>query len=145
MNLSNIKHEILGELRYDTKFDCYEGQVVFYETQLSISISIEDNNKLESILTRASSFVRHLKHYAKNAEEYAVKKLLELKNETWLDEDEIFLTPEDFKNRMMLEGLVFSPDGEVAFYYNDGNLFFGHCILITMDKDNCFIDAGISG
>ncbi|MBH8565501.1 DUF2262 domain-containing protein [Nostoc sp. CENA67] len=145
MNLPNIKHEILGELRYDTKFDWYESQVVFYETQLSISLSIEDNDKIESILTRASSVVRHLKNYAKNAEEYAVKKLLELKNKTWLYEDETFLTSEEFKNRIILEGLVFSPDGEVEFYYNDGNLFFGHCILITMDKDNCFIDASISG
>lgn len=145
MSFPNIKHEILGELRYDTKFDWYESQVVFYETQLSISLSIEDNDKVESILTRASSVVQHLKRYAKDAEEYAVKNLLELKNETWLDEDETFLTSEEFKNRMMLEGLVFSPDGEVEFYYNDGNLFFGHCILITMDKNNCFIDASISG
>lgn len=145
MNFPNIKHEILGYLQYDTECDWYESQVAFSETQISISLSIEDNAKVESMFTRASSVVRQLKHYSKDAKEYAVEQLLKLKNETWLDEDDKFLTSEEFKNQMALEGLVFSPDGEVEFYYNDGNLFSGHCILITMDKDSCFIDASIFG
>ncbi|MBD2534888.1 DUF2262 domain-containing protein [Nostoc flagelliforme FACHB-838] len=103
INLPNIKHEILGELQYNNEFNCYENQVVFDEKQLLISLSVEDNAQVESILTRASIIVRNLKHYAKNAEEYAVKKLLELKNEAWLDEDEAFLTSEEFKNLMILE------------------------------------------
>lgn len=46
---------------------------------------------------------------------------------------------------MTLEGLIFFPDGEVELYYNDGNLFFGHCIIIKMDKHDCFVDASIRG
>lgn len=93
---------------------------------------------------RASSVVRELKHYDQTAKEYAVQQLLKLKNETWLDEGAT-LTSEEFKNRMTLEGLVFFPDGEAEFYYNDGNLFFEHCIIIKMDKHDCFVDAFIHG
>ncbi|OCQ95739.1 hypothetical protein BCD64_09925 [Nostoc sp. MBR 210] len=145
MDLPIIKHEILGKLVYNAELDWYESQIVVDETPISLSFSIENNHEVESILARASDVVRYLKHYAKDAEEYAVRKLLELKNETWLDEDETFLTSEEFKNQIILEGLVFSPDGEVEFYYNDGNIFFGHCIILTMDKDNCFIGAMIAG
>jgi hypothetical protein len=145
VNFLNIQHEILGYLRYDNKFCCYEGQVIFHEKELSISLSIDDHSKVESMLTRASSLVTQLKYYTQSAKEYAVEQFLKLKNETWLDENETCLTSEEFQNRMTLAGLVFSPDGEVDFYYNDGNLFFGHCILITMNKDNCFIAASISG
>ncbi|MEH2046091.1 DUF2262 domain-containing protein [Nostoc sp.] len=107
-------------------------------------MSTNDNDKVKSALDRANSVIRELKHYDKTAKKYAVEQLLKLKNETWLDEGET-LTSEEFKNRMTLEGLVFFPDGEAEFYYNDGNLFFGHCILIKMDKHNCFVDASIRG
>ncbi|MGV0102499.1 DUF2262 domain-containing protein [Nostoc sp. DSM 114160] len=144
MNYPDIKHEFLGYIRYNSELDWYDSQVVFYETQLTISISTDDNDKVKSALDRASSVVQELKHHAKSAKEYAVQQLLKLKNDTWLDEDET-LTSEEFKNRMTLEGLVFFPDGEAEFYYNDGNLFFGHCIIIKMDKNDCFVDARIGG
>jgi len=143
VNFPNIKHETLGELRYNTKFNCYESKVVLDETQLYFHLLIED--KVELILNRASSIVQHLKHYAKKAEEYAAKELLELKNEAWLDEGETFITDEEFQNRMRLEGLAFSSNGEVEFYYDEEEIFWGHGILVKMDKDNCFIYANIFG
>ncbi|MEH2371002.1 DUF2262 domain-containing protein [Nostoc sp.] len=144
MNYPDIKHDFLGYLRYNSELDWYESQVIFYETQLSISISTDDNDKVESALDRASSVVQEVKHYDKTAKEYAIEQLLKLKNETWLDEGET-LSSEEFKNRITLEGLLFFPDGEVELYYNDGNLFFGHCIIIKMDKHDCFVDASIRG
>ncbi|MEH1933088.1 MAG: DUF2262 domain-containing protein [Nostoc sp.] len=73
MNYPDIKHETLGYLRYNSELDWYESQVIFYETQLSISLSTDDNDKVESALDRASSVVRDLKHYAKDAKEYAAE------------------------------------------------------------------------
>ncbi|NJM59484.1 MAG: DUF2262 domain-containing protein [Oscillatoriales cyanobacterium RU_3_3] len=32
---------------------------------------------------------------------------------------------------MILESLVISSDGDVQFYDNDGDLFWGHCISLT--------------
>lgn len=145
MNYSIIKHEFLGCIRYNSEFDWYEGQIVFHEAQISISVSIDDTDKVELVLTRASSVVNNLEHYVQDATEYAAEKLLKLKNEIWLGKDEAFLTTDEFKNRITLDGVVFSPDGEVEFYYNDGNLFFGHFILVRMDKNNYFINASICG
>jgi hypothetical protein len=143
VNYPIIKHEVLGCIKYNNEFDWYQGQIVFHKTQ--ISISIEDTDKLELVLTRASSVIENLEHHVQDATEYAAEKLLKLKNEIWLDKDEAFLTTDEFKNRIKLDGVVFSPDGEVEFYYKDGNLFFGHFILVKMDKFNYFINTSICG
>ncbi len=78
-------------------------------------------------------------------QDYAVAELLPLKNESWLDEDEKPITPEQFRSRMSLESLVFYPDGDVTFYHRDGDLFWGHCIQIGMNNRGDFHDADIPG
>ena len=71
--------------------------------------------------------------------------MLELKNKTWLDENEEPLTSEQFKNCMVLKSIAIWTDGSVEFYHNDGDLFFGHYILVTMDSSDRFLDAHIAG
>ena len=66
-------------------------------------------------MERAREVIANSAGYADGAREYAVAKLLSLKNEHWLDEDEEPVTPEQFKQRMSLESVVFYPDGEVTF------------------------------
>ncbi|MCU0542188.1 MAG: DUF2262 domain-containing protein [Oscillatoriaceae cyanobacterium Prado104] len=52
-------------------------------------------------------------------------------------------TPKQFKSCMLLESIAISPDGNLQFYYNDGDLFWGHCIAVTMDSSDRFIDADL--
>jgi hypothetical protein len=145
MNSADIVHPRLGLLRYNNKYDCYEGQITLQQVSISFSFVKDDESEIELILDSINRFVDHLGIYTENAKNYAVEKLLELKNETWLDEDEEPLTPEQFKIRMILESIDISSKGDVAFFYNDGDLFFGHCILIKMDSNNRFIDSEIAG
>ncbi len=68
------------------------------------------------------------------------------KNETWIeDKDEEPLTPEQFKERMVLDSISIDSDGDVSFYHSDGDLFWGHCILVTMNSENNFTSADIAG
>jgi len=57
--------------------------------------------------------------------DYAVEKLLERKNEIWLDEDESEVTHVEFKSRMVLQSITVSPDEEFNFWHDDGDLFWG--------------------
>jgi len=55
------------------------------------------------------------------AKEYVVKKLLKLKNDLWLEEDEKEVTKKEFKARMKFTSLyVFSESAN--FYFDDGDL-----------------------
>jgi len=65
-----------------------------------------------------------------------VAEMLELKNSTWLDDGEKPLSEENFKQRIELETITFFEDGSYELYFKDGDIFFGHVIIASMDKEN---------
>jgi hypothetical protein len=142
---SDLEYLSLGLLRYNDRYDWYEGQIIFQTLEVSIKLATDDEGNIKSILDRANYVVVHLEIYSENAKDYAVEKLLKLKNEAWLDENEELLTPTQFKNRMILESINISSEGDLNFYYNDGDLFFGHCISITINNSDRFVDANSVG
>ena len=78
------------------------------------------------------------------AKEYIVKKLLKLKNDLWLEEYEKEVTKKEFKDRMKFTSLyVFSESAN--FYFDDGDLFWGHTIEVTINQNLEFTDANIVG
>ncbi len=56
--------------------------------------------------------------------------LLMLKNEIWLEDNEPEVTADEFIRRLTVETVHIHPDGSVEFWHNDGDLFFGHMILV---------------
>jgi hypothetical protein len=92
--------------------------------------------------TRFADFVSELDCHLQQAKEYAVESLLALKNEIMFEEDRAPLTPQQFKDRMVLQLISIESDGSISLYYPDDNLFVGH-FFIMMDSDNNFIDADI--
>ncbi len=143
INFPDLNHPILGLLKYNDTCDWYEGKLFFQDRSIEFSVSTDDETNVESILEQIDGFVDRLEYYSETAKDYAVEQLLELKNDTWLDEDEKTLTPMQFKVRMLIKSIGISPDSSTCFYYDDGELFFGHEISVTMDSSNRFIDAGI--
>lgn len=72
-------------------------------------------------------------------------QLLALKNDAWLDEEEEELSKEEFQQRVTLSGLAFYADGSAAIYCDDDDLFFGHTIEISVDKDGKYHTAHLAG
>jgi hypothetical protein len=146
MKYPDIEHPELGTLRYEEDYDWYEGQISLQQSNIAIQLLIDETGKVASAIERAIDIVRHLENHAKLAKEYAAQSLLEIKNEAWIeDEDEEPLTSEQFEQRMTLESISIDSNGEVSFYHNDGDLFWGHCILVTMDRENNLIGAETAG
>ena len=82
--------------------------------------------------------------FIEKAKEYTVKKLLKLKNDLWLEEDEKEVTKKEFKARMKFTSLyVFSESAN--FYFDDGDLFWGHTIEVNVNQNLEFTDANIVG
>jgi hypothetical protein len=146
MTYPDIECPGLGTLRYEQEYDWYEGKLRIQHLEIAIQLSTDEANSVASALKRATNLVGELENYAQLAKEYAAEGLLEIKNETWIDDDdEEPLTPAQFQQRMILESISIDSDGEVSFYHNDGDLFWGHCILVTMDSENNFIGAETAG
>ncbi len=77
--------------------------------------------------------------------DFAVRELLPLKNDSWLDNDEQPLSPDEFNARMSLETICVYNEGRFEFWHHDGNLFFGHSIYVSGDIKNGPDDANIAG
>ena len=77
--------------------------------------------------------------------DYAVRELLSLKNENWLDEGETELSPEQFRNKMTLKFITVCPDGSFEFLFEVGDLFLGHFIEVDGNLSKGLTGAAIQG
>ncbi len=74
-----------------------------------------------------------------------VKKLLPLKNESWLNDSESKITEKDFINRIKLESILFFGDLSSELVYDDGNLFWGHQIVTDLNEKDELTNVDIHG
>ncbi len=145
MNYPDLECPELGTLRYEEEYDWYEGKLKFQQLDISIQLSTDEARSVASAFKRATNLAGELENHARLAKEFAAQSLLQIKNETWIEDDEDSLTLEQFQQRMILESISIDSDSNVSFYHNDGDLFWEHCILVTMDSENNFIIAEIAG
>jgi hypothetical protein len=73
------------------------------------------------------------------------KKLLSLKNQSWLEENEIELTETKFIKRIKLTSISFFGKGNSELIFNDGNLFWEHDIVADLNTKNKLTDINIRG
>lgn len=136
-------------LHYEEGSGCYTGKVELGGVPVTLRLYPGEEDDLEPALQRARELLAGFSDYSRPAEAYAVQELLPLKNEHWLedlgDDEEPPLTPEQFTSRMTLDALVFYAEGDVTFYYDDGDMFYGHTIELMMDAGDNFIHADIPG
>jgi hypothetical protein len=78
-------------------------------------------------------------------ESVIVRDLLLLKNESWLNEEEIAISQKDFVDSLTLTSLSF--DHVLAFNlnFNDGDLFWGHEIILQIEENCTIKTAKIEG
>ena len=93
----------------------------------------------------AAGLVLSLGGVVRDAKQYAATSLLAVKNGTWLDPDELEVTVEGFMERMAVESVVVNEDGSATIYFEDGDLFWGHLILVERDRNGAFGEAHIAG
>ena len=79
------------------------------------------------------------------AKEFCAAKLLDLKNEDWLQEEEEPLSKEKFIQTIELEGITAFSDGSFELYFADNDIFWGHTILVDVDSDYVMTDANLAG
>jgi len=53
----------------------------------------------------------------------------------WLTDGEAPLTKPEFIGRLTLCGINFLDDEFMKLFFNDGGLFFGHSIIVDIEKD----------
>lgn len=74
-----------------------------------------------------------------------VNKLLSLKNDSWLNENESEISKSDFIKRIKLNEITFYGDGSSELTFEDDDLFWGHQIVTELNLNNDLINIDIRG
>ena len=127
-----------GKFIYNKKLNAYK----LFKEEIEYYFSADNKEELKKVKNIFSNI--ELTQFIEKAKEYTAHKLLKLKNDLWLEEDEKEVTKKDFKDRMKFTSLyVFSESAN--FYFDDGDLFWGHTIEVTINQNLEFIAANIVG
>jgi hypothetical protein len=142
-----LQTETLGALRLDRRVGRFEGEITYSERTVQLSIpSVRDSAEVDAgALAVAVQLVANLSSLDQAASLFAASRLVELKNDSWLGEDEEEVSEADFQQRLALAAVSAEADGEVSLYYDDGDLFFGHSIDVRGVVGGEFHDASLSG
>lgn len=137
--------ERFGTLTYDRQMSWYSADVTWSRKTVELNIHVDKAEEIDASLRIANGLWDNEPSWHDRIQEYAVQKLLPLKNESWLDDDETEISPAEFKAKMTLESISVSADGKFEFWHNDGNLFLGHSIQISGNLSEGLTDADIPG
>ena len=77
--------------------------------------------------------------------QYAATELLQLKNESWLEEDEVPLTESEFIENINIESILAFSNKSFKIFFTDNDIFWGHAIAVAIDRDLNFNGVNIAG
>jgi len=137
----------LGTFTLDRRVNWYEAQTTWCAVPVRLALSSFRDDEIfpKDTLACAKELWKNQKRWDREVGEYMVKELLGLKNEGWLQEGEASLNADEFLRRVSIETIQINPPGDFDFWYDDGDLFWGHSITVSGSLDEGINDAGIQG
>lgn len=142
---TDMEHPQLGHLEYDDDLDWYAGKLTVDGGRADLFVHCRGIAGEPPAMRDAVRIASAIDRLSAAAKECAVRDLLGLKNDEWLDADEEAVSADEFIRRMRLDGVVVYESGHAEFSYVDGELFWGHGIMILMESDGSFRDAHVAG
>lgn len=129
----------IGRFKYDGRGG-YQARI----KEIDVLLSCEDKREINEVKRRFVDFFNSREDIIASAKQYCAKKLLDLKNELWLSEEETALTTAEFAEKLELHFIQMSADNTLI-YFGDGDIFWGHEIEVKMDEERQFISGNIVG
>lgn len=134
-----------GEVVMNPEIGWFEGKVKWNRKTVGLHLEPGEDGGIADAIQTAECLWADQTTWKRKVDEFALEKLLPLKNDSWLGEDEQELTPAEFKRRMKLQSINVVGDGRFEFWHEDGNLFWGHAIHISGTLKDGLTDADIPG
>lgn len=97
----------------------------------SIQLTFDRDEDAQTCLNALQSMVSAREEWDGKLREFAAAELLDLANEWAADADEEEVSLEDFMARLEPDTLAVQQSGAFDFWFNDGELFFGHAIRVS--------------
>ena len=129
-----LKDEELGELSLDKDLDMFEGGISWRGEGIDISLEVDSSS--EDTWTDAVAAMKQMAadrdRWDRDMRAFAARELTEFACD-WresADEDVPEITEESFAQRIELTSIAMDPDGSFSAYFDDDDMFFGHCVVV---------------
>jgi hypothetical protein len=144
-----LQDEILGGLTLNKEFSWFEGSVSWQGEMIDISLEVDKDDG--SSWTKARNAMRNMLLEQENWDEgmrgFAAEKLTALACE-WrdsADEPVPEITEQGFSERIKLNSISMTSGGSFSAYFDDDDMFFGHCITVHGSLKGGIISADMEG
>ena len=127
-----VTDEVLGELTLDKDLDMFEGEVLWRGEQICLSLEVDAANEDTWADARRAmkEMLAEQDRWDGDMRASAARELTELARE-WresADEEVPEITEESFACRIELRSIAVDADGSFSAYFDDDDMFFGHCV-----------------
>jgi hypothetical protein len=132
-----------GQLVLDRRFGEYAGEVDWWGSRVSLALNCEGHESTQAVLAAANELFNAKDVWNPKITEFAADRLLQLKNDYWLDEDEGEISRAKFISCMTMTEVSVDEGGYFTFYYDDGDIFLGHGISVSGNLKQGLLEASI--
>ena len=127
-----VVDEVLGELTLDKDLDMFEGEVLWRGEQICLSLEVDTANEGTWADARRAmkEMLAEQDRWDGDMRASAARELTELACE-WresADEEVPEITEDSFARRIELRSIAMDADGSFSAYFDDDDMFFGHCV-----------------
>ena len=127
-----LNDEELGELTLDKDLDMFEGEVLWRGEQICVSLEVDvaDEDTWADARRAMKVMLAEQDRWDGDMRSSAARELTELACEwrEFADEEVPEITEESFAQRIELRSIAMEPDGSFSAYFDDDDMFFGHCV-----------------
>lgn len=133
---------MLDTLVFNKQLNQFEQNIDILNKKVEIGIDSDNETSAKEVGIKIVNWVTENFIYIN---EQIAEKLIKLKNENWLEEGEDEITQEAFVKQINLDSIQVYPDKEFELYYSDGDIFWGHSIVVDIDDQFIIQDINIAG
>ena len=129
-----VTDEVLGELTLDKDLDMFEGEVLWRGEQICVSLEVDaaDEGTWADARRAMKEMLAEQDRWDRDMRASAARELTELacKWRESADEEVPEVTEESFARRIELRSIAMDADGSFSAYFDDDDMFFGHCVTV---------------
>ena len=144
-----LTDEVLGELTLNKDLDLFDGDVSWRGEQISVSLEVDSGceETWKQAVQAMKTMLADQERWDRDMRAFAARELTELACE-WrdsADEDVPEITEESFASWIELRSIVMDADGSFSAYFDDDDMFFGHCIVVYGTLEGGVSSAEMAG
>ena len=142
-----IKDPVLGTLRFSAALDDtdeYQTKLVLDGSRVTIDLYTDTTGSLNPCIVRARRIVERFPAIQKKMHRYIEREIFPNYNKTWRADKKPF-TMDQILRRLKLRMVTAHPGPEATFWFDAGDLFFAHALILRMGDRNKFVGYDMPG